>query len=476
MATHSTRSPTPVQILFTHFPHLSYLFLHNLYTFCHLHFNSALTTSRPYCSPLHQFAPTLRAVVAGLPRSTPGLCTEHSPLYHSRPFAYAPLPLRQPKHPPPLYLSKTKKKLYTTLQSSTMPSDRPSRGTASSVALPPGWEKDLTEQFRQKLSTQRMNELSRRPSSRNPSPFPSAHHDTTSRQRSIRLPPRHGSANPQLQLPSSSLDDFSLGTAPQSYSSLRNIPLIPAPPTDAQSQRFRNELHMLSETPCKWENPGLLDEAMTQVPLERIYAEATEESAMLQATAESMGKKPAWAYQDCVIRALLKWFKTSFFTWVNNPPCSRCASPTIAKGMVAPTQEEKALSGNRVELYQCSLSDCLHFERFPRYNDAFVLLQTQKGRCGEWANCFSMLCRAMGSRVRWVWNSEDHVWTEVYSEYRRRWVHVDACEAAFDKPLLYNEGSSSPTRCIATSEEYQDTNMYDSRLGQENSLLHCLLC
>ncbi|KAL9053126.1 MAG: hypothetical protein Q9162_004990 [Coniocarpon cinnabarinum] len=323
----------------------------------------------------------------------------------------------------------------------------------SSAPLPPNWEKDLTEQFRQKLSTKRMAELSRRSSSRHPHSR-SPRRDIASRPPSVRLPPRHGSTNPQLQPSPASIDDFSLGTQPQTYSSLRNIPLIPAPPSDSQSHRFRNELHMLSETPCKWENPGLLDEAMTLIPLERIYSEATEESQMLQATAESMGKRPAWSYQDCCIRALMRWFKNTWFTWVNNPPCGRCGSPTISKGNVAPTQDEKARSGNRVELYQCSLTECSQLERFPRYNDAFVLMHTRRGRLGEWTNCFSMFCRAMGARVRWVWNSEDHVWTEVYSEYRRRWVHVDPCEAQFDKPLLYSEGwNKKISYCIAFSND-----------------------
>ena len=322
-----------------------------------------------------------------------------------------------------------------------MPSDRHGRGaTSSGVSLPANWEKDLTEQFRQKLSTQRMNELSRRSSSRYLSARSQQHH--AFRPPSVRLPPRHGSANPQLESSDAHIDDFSLGQAPTSYSSLRNIPLVPAPPSDTQSHRFRNHLHMLSETPCKWENPGLLDEAMRQIPLERLSNEASEEAAMLQATAESIGKKPAWVYQDCVIRALMKWFKKTFFTWVNNPPCSRCGHPTIGKGTSAPTAEERAHSGNQVEIYQCAAPDCLHIERFPRYNDAFVLMQTRKGRVGEWVNCFSMLCRALDSRVRWVWNSEDHVWTEVYSEYRKRWVHVDPCEAIWDKPLLYSEGVS----------------------------------
>ena len=33
------------------------------------------------------------------------------------------------------------------------------------------------------------------------------------------------------------------------------------------------------------------------------------------------------------------------------------------------------------------------------------------------------------------WN--DHVWAEYWSAAEQRWVHLDPCEGAFDKPLLY---------------------------------------
>ncbi len=150
---------------------------------------------------------------------------------------------------------------------------------------------DLTKQFEQLLRTRRLNHLSQRTRSRSGSPQPNS--STPSRSSSHHAPrPISTGGQP----------------APSTYSSLRNLPKIASPPQDAASLRFRNQLQAFSIGPLKYENPGLLDEALQVIPLDRIYGEAEDESQLLQAQAASMGgnTKPEWGYQDCVIRALLK--------------------------------------------------------------------------------------------------------------------------------------------------------------------------
>jgi peptide-N4-(N-acetyl-beta-glucosaminyl)asparagine amidase len=50
------------------------------------------------------------------------------------------------------------------------------------------------------------------------------------------------------------------------------------------------------------------------------------------------------------------------------------------------------------------------------------------------------MLRAAGYDARHVCDNADHVWNEYWSGPMGRWVHVDASEAVWDTPLLYEGG------------------------------------
>jgi len=137
---------------------------------------------------------------------------------------------------------------------------------------------------------------------------------------------------------------------------------------------------------------------------------------------------------------------------VNSPECDICGSSTRSCGVTTPSPEEAAHEATTVEVYQCPL--CSVIIRFPRYNDPVKLLETRKGRCGEWANAFALCCRAMGLQVRLVLELGDHVWVEIYNKQQERWIHYDPCEGISDKPMLYEKGwGKEIAYCIAIGIE-----------------------
>ncbi|KAG1674789.1 Peptide-N(4)-(N-acetyl-beta-glucosaminyl)asparagine amidase [Nymphon striatum] len=141
---------------------------------------------------------------------------------------------------------------------------------------------------------------------------------------------------------------------------------------------------------------------------------------------------------DKVLLNLLSWFKNKFFTWTDKPKCHICAAMTQSVGGGHPNQDDIKWMTSVVEIYRCT--KCPAITRFPRYNHPEKLLETRTGRCGEYANCFTLMCRASGFEARYVYDYTDHVWTEVFSDKQQRWLHCDPCEDKCDVPLMYEQG------------------------------------
>ncbi|KAF9190916.1 peptide-N4-(N-acetyl-beta- glucosaminyl)asparagine amidase [Haplosporangium sp. Z 767] len=219
-------------------------------------------------------------------------------------------------------------------------------------------------------------------------------------------------------------------------------PFASVPEPSIFERDFTNTYAGVNASVLAYENRELLDLASDQMPIGRFFEEA-----------EAMAKEyPDDSLDDIVIRRLLHWFKNEYFTWVNAPPCVNCQGGTVGIGGVAPTSQESQDGARVVETYRCTQT-CSDITRFPRYGGmSKVLFKTRRGRCGEWANCFTVCCRALGYKTRYVHDTTDHVWTEVWSEHKKRWIHCDSCEAAYDQPLLYTTGwGKSLSYCVAFS-------------------------
>jgi len=76
-------------------------------------------------------------------------------------------------------------------------------------------------------------------------------------------------------------------------------------------------------------------------------------------------------------------------------------------------------------------------ENIVRHRDPLEILAYGKGRCGEFSILFAALCLAHNYRARLILDMSDHVWTEVWDNEQKRWVHVDPSEKRIDDPKMY---------------------------------------
>jgi len=72
-----------------------------------------------------------------------------------------------------------------------------------------------------------------------------------------------------------------------------------------------------------------------------------------------------------------------------------------------------------------------------RHDNPVEILAYGRGRCGEFSILFTSLCLAHWYRARLILDMSDHVWTEVWGEPLKRWIHVDPSEKRIDDPFMY---------------------------------------
>ena len=220
-------------------------------------------------------------------------------------------------------------------------------------------------------------------------------------------------------------------------------------------QNMMSRLKSNAQQALSYEDKSMQIEALKVIPVVDLYDRVMK------------SENPKTSFNDELCAQLLAWFKHRFFSWTNQPKCKECQSSTKFIGGGQPNAEERAGQAGRVEVYQCQT--CNAITRFPRYNNPVKLLETKTGRCGEWANCFTLCCRSIGLEARYISDWTDHVWTEVYSPSLKRWLHCDSCENRMDAPLLYESGWGKKLNYViafSRDEVVDVTRRYTNKLNE----------
>ncbi|KAK2578135.1 hypothetical protein KPH14_012607 [Odynerus spinipes] len=238
----------------------------------------------------------------------------------------------------------------------------------------------------------------------------------------------------------------------------------------------------------RYEDQDLQEKAKKVIPLVQLEIKTMErlrkfqKNVLLNKKTESYStlKEDLVNSTDLFLMELLHWFKYDFFQWVDSPLCISCSKECSFES-VRSTSDPKC---SRIEVHRCNT--CKATTEFPRYIDPEMLLTSRCGRCGEWANLFTLLCRSLNYDARLVYDVTDHLWTEIWSVTENRWIHVDPCENIIDQPLMYERGWNKKLSYIIaySRDEVQDVTwrytqnqidvMTRRKMCSEEELLHLL--
>jgi len=218
---------------------------------------------------------------------------------------------------------------------------------------------------------------------------------------------------------------------------------------EGKIEKFRSRIEKSADQVMLYEDAEQQQIARQYVDYDRVLEYAEEFCGMEVATMTSTAKELQVIHEKSVFMGLMRWFKHDFFEWCNKPGCCnhscskhlQTSQMNKLPEMGTPSPDEISLgSASRVELYRCEA--CEETTRFARYNNPAYLLHpsNRRGRCGEFANAFCLILRSLHFDARYVLDFTDHVWVEVWMPSLQRFVHMDPCEVAFDKPLLYEAG------------------------------------
>ena len=226
---------------------------------------------------------------------------------------------------------------------------------------------------------------------------------------------------------------------------------------------FRQKIERSLQTVRAWEDTALLAKCRATIPYEALRDDRGPHSRPEDRFLDSADAR--------FVQRLCRYFKDSM-TWVNNPPCSDCDSKETTHSHVREAQTPEEIEGeaSRVEVYDCK--DCNASSTvFPRYNSVRTLLETRRGRCGEYANLFGLYCRASGLSTRYILDFTDHVWTEVF--FQGKWAMLDGCEGVMDEPSMYEKGwgkKLSYVIALAPDHVLDVTSRYSRQLSEPDML------